>query len=82
MEMMVLDDSLFLSASYIFIEAGRNLINVGSTSRSSLMGKIARCRRQRPTMAPLCIRLHVSKHDALATRGAGRKKVKEKRPGG
>lgn len=58
-EMLALDDSLFPSASYIFIKAGRNLINVGSASRSSLVGKAARCGRHRPTMAPL------SKHDAL-----------------
>lgn len=81
-EMMALDDSLFPSASYIFIRAGRNLINVGSTSRSSLVGKVARCGRHRPTMAPLCVRLRVSKHDAFAAGGAGGKKVKEEHPGG
>lgn len=81
-EMMALDDSLFPSASYIFIQAGRNLINVGSTSRSSLVGKVARCGRHWPTMAPLCVGLHVSKHDALAACGAGGKKVKEECPGG
>lgn len=75
-EMMALDDSLFHSASYIFIQAGRNLISVGSTHRSSLVGKVAKCGRHRPTMAPLCVRLRVSKHDAVTTGDAGGKKVK------
>lgn len=77
-EMMALDDSLFPSASYIFMQAGRNLINVGSTSRSSLMGKVARCGRHRPTMAPLCVRLRLPKHDAHAAGGAGGKKSKRR----
>lgn len=51
---------------------------ISLTSRSSLVGNVARYGRHRPTMAPLCVRLRVSKHDALAAGGVGgKKKVQE-----